>query len=64
MTLEIAKQKVTMITMTTVLVLEVMKVAYALSGPFAKVGAPQAENDNSNPPEILHIHVFLFKSFV
>ena len=45
-------------------VLDVKKVANELSGPFAKVGAPQADNDSSNPPEIFHKHVFLAKKFI
>ena len=31
--------------------MDVKKVANELSGPFAKVGAPQADNDSSNAPE-------------
>ena len=45
-------------------VLDVKKVAYELSGPFAKVGAPQADNDSSKPPEMFHKKVFLTKFFV
>ena len=32
-------------------VLDVKKVANELSDPFANVGAPQADNDSSNPPK-------------
>ena len=49
-----------MILMMTVWVLDVNKVAYDLSGPF--VGAPETDNDSSNPPENFHINVFLAKN--
>ena len=48
--LEIAKQVLIMKTMRIVWVLDVKKVAYELSGPFA----PQADNDSSSPPEDFH----------
>ena len=51
------------ITNRIVRVLDVKKVADELSGAFVKVGAPQADNDNSNPPENFHKNVFLAKSF-
>ena len=44
--------------MRIVWVLYVKKVAYELNGPFAKVGAPQADNDSSNPPENIHKKTF------
>ena len=44
--------------MRNVCVLDVNKVSYELSGPFAEVAAPQADNDNSNLPEIFRINVF------
>ena len=47
MILEITKQTGILITMKIVWVLDVKKVAYELSCPFAKVGAPQADNDSS-----------------
>ena len=49
--------------MRNVWVLDVEKEVYELSGPFAKVGAPQADNDDSNLPENVHKSVFLAKSF-
>ena len=52
-----------MITMRIVWVLYVKKVANELPYPFAKVRAPQADIDSSNPPEILHTNDFLAKSF-
>ena len=61
--MEITKQRVIIMTMKTVLVLEFKKVAYELSGPFVKVGAPQAENDSSYPPENIRNNAFLTKSF-
>ena len=45
--------------MITVWVLDVKKVPHDLSGSFAKVGAPDADKDNSNPPEVFHSNVFL-----
>ena len=63
MILEIAKQGVIWIIMRIVLVLDVRKVANELSGPFAKVGAAQAENGSSNPSEFFHKNIFLVKSF-
>ena len=56
--LEITKQIVIKITMKIVRVLDVKKVVYDLSGPFAKIGAPEADNDSSSRPEN-----FLQKSF-
>ena len=38
------------------------KVAYEPSGPFAKVGGPQANNDSSKPPVKFHKKI-LAKSF-
>ena len=43
--------------------MDVKKVANELSGPFAKVGAPQADNDSGNPSEMFHKNVFLTKIF-
>ena len=40
MSLDIAKQRVIMVTKRIVRVLDVVKIAYELSGIFAKVGAP------------------------
>ena len=45
--------------MTFVWVFDVKKVAYDLSGLFAKVRIPQADNDTNNPPKIFHRNVFL-----
>ena len=56
MILKMTKQRVVLITMRIVWVLDVKKVANELSGP-------QADNENSNPPEIFHKNVFLTKSF-
>ena len=39
-----------MIKMRVMCFLDVKKVVNELSGPLAKVGAPQADNDNSNSP--------------
>ena len=63
MILEVIKQRLLMITMRTVCVLDVKKITYELSAPFVKVGAPQAHNDSSNPPENFKYNVFLAKSF-
>ena len=52
-----------MIKMRIVSVLDVKKVAYRMSGPFAKVWAPQADNDSSKTPETFHKNVFLAESF-
>ena len=49
MILEITKQRVVMIIMMTAWILYVKKVAYEMSGHFAKVWAPQADNDSGNP---------------
>ena len=40
-----------MTNMRIVCVLNVRKVAYEMSGRFAEVRAPQADNDSSNPTE-------------
>ena len=63
MILEILKQRLAMLTMSSLWVLDVKKVKYELFGPLAEVGAPQADNDSSNPPENFHKNVFLVKSF-
>ena len=52
-----------MTNMRIVCVLNVRKVAYEMSGRFAEVRAPQADNDSSNHPEMYHENVFLAKSF-
>ena len=49
--------------MKIVLVMNVKKVAYELSGPSAKVGAAPADNDSSNPLENLNKNIFIAKSF-
>ena len=49
--------------MRIVWVLDVKRVSNELSGPLAKVGASQADNDSSNPPETFHKNVFLAKSY-
>ena len=51
------------IAMRIVRVMDVKKVAYELSSPFANVGAPHAENGCSNLPENFHKHVFPAGSF-
>ena len=43
--------------------MDVKKVAHILSVPFAKVGAPQSNNDSSNPPENFHNNVCLANIF-
>ena len=40
----------------------VKKEAYELSGPFNKVGAPEADSDSSNPLEKFHESIFLVKN--
>ena len=57
--LGISKQRALMIPMKIVCVLAVNKVSYDLSGPFAKFGASQADNDTSNPPDFFHKNIFL-----
>ena len=52
-----------MIAMRIVCVLNVMKVAYEISGPFAEVRAPQTDNDSSDRTENFHINIFLPKIF-
>ena len=52
-----------MISMRNVSVLHIKKVANELSGPFAKVGALQADNDSSNPSETFYKNIFLTKRF-
>ena len=64
MILEITKQRVILITMRIVWVLDVKKVVYELSGPFARVGAPQADNDSSNRSESFIKKIFLLKVLI
>ena len=45
-------------------VLDANRVAIELSGPFAKAGASQTDNDSSNPPEIFHKNIFLLKTLI
>ena len=52
-----------MITMGIVWVLDVKRVAFELSGSYAKVELPQADNDSRNSPENFQKKVFLTKSF-
>ena len=59
MNLEIKKQRVIKIFVSIVWVLDVKKVACEQASPFANVGASQADNDNSNPPEIFNKKNFL-----
>ena len=47
--------------MRIVWISDIKKVANELSGLFAKVSAPQADNDSSNPPEIFHKKEFISK---
>ena len=42
----------------------VKKVAHELSGPFLKVGHPQAENDSNNPSDIFPKMVFLLEVLI
>ena len=63
MILEITKRRVIMKTKRIIQILVVKKVTYELTGPVAKIGAPQADNDSSDPPEIFHKNVFLTKTF-
>ena len=56
--LEKTKQRVAILTLRIVRVLHVHKVADELSDPFANVGAQQADNDSSNPPENFHKNGF------
>ena len=43
--------------------MDVKKIAYELSGPFAKVGAPKADKDISNLFQNFQKNVFVAKSF-
>ena len=49
--------------MRTAWVLDVNRVAIELSDPFAKVGAPQADNKSSNSQDCFHKNVFLATNF-
>ena len=51
MILETTKREAIIINMGIVWVLDAKKVAYELSTPLAKVGAPQADNDSCHPYE-------------
>ena len=62
--LGITKRRVTVVTLKIVWVFDVKKVAYELSATFAKAGAPQANNDSNNRPEIFHKKIFLQKVFI
>ena len=53
MILEMTKQRVIMINMRIVWLFDIKKIAYELTGSFAKVRAPQADKDSINP-ENLH----------
>ena len=57
------KRKVILVTMRIEWVLDIKKVEYELSVPYEKVGALQADNDTSNPPENVHKNVSLVRSF-
>ena len=50
-----------MINMRNVWVLDVKKVAYEMSGPFLKIGAPQADIDSIKLPENFTKTIFLLK---
>ena len=63
MIMEVTKQRMIIIIIRIVRVLDVKEVAYELSGPFSKVGASQADNDSSHPPENFNRNVFLAKIF-
>ena len=63
MSLEITKQRVIITIKRVTLVFDVEKVAYELSGLFAIVGAPQADNDSSSPPGNFNKNVFLTQRF-
>ena len=56
---EITKRRVIIKTMKNVCVLDVKKTAIELFASFAKVEAPQADNDCSNLSENFHKNVFL-----
>ena len=60
MILELTKQAVIMITG----VLDVKKVAHDLSGPLVEIGASEANNKSSNPPEIFHKMLFYLKNLI
>ena len=53
-----------MVIMSVVRVMNVKKVAYELIGNFAKVGAPQAANYISNPPENFYKTFFSLKVLI
>ena len=63
MILEIPKQGVIILTLSIAWVLDFEKVAYELSGSFAKVRTPPANNNSSSPSEDYHKNIFLDKSF-
>ena len=62
MILEVTKHRV--ITVRILVILDVIKVAYELSGPFAQIEAPQADNSSSTSPENFNKNVFFAETFV
>ena len=61
MILEIKEQRVIMRTVRIEWVLKVKKVALEMNDPDAKVGAPQADDDSSEPTENFHTKRFSSK---
>ena len=57
------KQRVIMVSMRIIWALDAKKIAYELSGSFAKVGAPQADNESSKPPKNFNKNVFPAENF-
>ena len=55
---EKTKQRVMRIAVRIVRVMNVKKVSNELSGPFAKVGALESDNDSSSPSENVHKNCF------
>ena len=43
---------------------DVKKVVYGVSDSFAKIGASEADNDSSSPPEMFQKLFFLLTSFI
>ena len=44
--------------------MDIKKIAYELSAPFANVEAPQADNGSSKPPKTFTKTFFLLKDFI
>ena len=62
--LEIKKHGVKTIPMRVKWILDIKNAAYELPSNFAKVGAPQEDNDSNRPPDNFRKNDLLVKSFV